>query len=322
MGEVSASTSAVPSADRFSWFCDTVSTGLMPLTINSKRTDDFRAAIANIELGSVQVSTYTYSPVSAHRKSIHVRQGDPEQYQLALITGGYIRTAQLRNESLVSGDLVLTDTSRPMVNDSGCDGRPASVTMLQIPRSELPLHPDRTDQLLARRLPASTGTAAVLAAFMGTLVEHAAGCRPDELSRMGSIALDLATACVAQHLGTPEEAPAEARAQVMLQRVRRFIESNLHDPELTPQAIADHHHISLRTLYLLFRDESVSVAASIRRRRLERCHSDLACPKSSRQTVQTIAARWGFTNPTSFARAFREVYGVTPAEHRARALTS
>ncbi|MFJ3794074.1 helix-turn-helix domain-containing protein [Kitasatospora sp. NPDC090091] len=314
------SATVVPPGDRFEWFCEAVSGDLMPLTIRAEHAAGFQAEIATVGLGPLQVSSFAYSPVSALRSARHVRQGDPEQYQLALITDGAVRTAQLRNESTVSGDLVLTDTSRPMVNASGRDGRPVRVVMLQVPRSELPLHPDKLDGLLARRIPAQAGTGAILARFMSTLLDLGAGCGPEELPRIGSIALDLATACLAQHLGAPEEAPAEARAQVMLQRIHRFIEHNLGDPALTPRAIADHHHISLRALYLLFRDQPASVAATIRQQRLERCHADLAHRGLSGQSVQEVAARWGFSSAGSFGRAFREAYGVTPTEHRAHAL--
>ena len=52
---------------------------------------------------------------------------------------------------------------------------------------------------------------------------------------MGAVTLDLATAGLAQQLGALDEAPAEARAQVMRQRINIFIKHNLGDPELAPQ---------------------------------------------------------------------------------------
>lgn len=137
---------------------------------------------------------------------------------------------------------------------------------------------------------------------------------------MGSVALDLATTCLAQQLGDPGEAPAEARAQETLRRIIRFIENNLGDPDLTPRMIADRHGISLRCLYDLFRDQPVSVAARIRRSRLARARAELARPDLSAHHVQTIASRWGFPTATAFSRAFRDAYGTTPTDHRANAL--
>ncbi|MEV4998898.1 helix-turn-helix domain-containing protein [Streptomyces niveus] len=61
-------------------------------------------------------------------------------------------------------------------------------------------------------------------------------------------------------------------------------------------------------------------SASIRRRRLERCHADLANPALRHRTIGETATRWGFRHPADFSRAFRGVYGASPSEVRARAL--
>nr|WP_309238887.1 helix-turn-helix domain-containing protein [Streptomyces lunaelactis] len=306
--------------DRFSWFCETVSSDLMPVSLSTQHTTGFRAKITQLDLGAVRLSTFAFSPVMSRRTSAHVRRGDPEQFQLALVTRGAFRISQLGHESVIDGDLVLTDTSRPMENEGvGADGLVEAV-VLQIPRTALPLRSDRVDRLLGQRIPVSGGTTAILAEFLGTLLSHGPQCGGEEINRLGSMTLDLATACLAQQLGALDEAPAEARAQVMRQRINAFIEHNLGDPELTPQAIADRYNISLRTLYNLFREEPFSVAATIRSERIERCRVDLACRDLSSQPVQAIAARWGFSSATAFGRAFREAHGMTPTEYRTNAL--
>ncbi|MFI1104532.1 helix-turn-helix domain-containing protein [Streptomyces melanogenes] len=233
----------------------------------------------------------------------------------------------MRNASEVAGGLVLTDTSRPIENIGFSDYGAVEAIVLQIPRTILPLRPDRVDRILAQpgsvHHGADGGTAKILADFLHSLQRHGPRCGPDELLRLGSVALDLATACLTQRLGArardeePVRTTAEAHAQVMLQRVLQFIDDNLDDRELTPQAIADRHNISLRGLYTLFRDQPMSVAELIRRRRLARCHAELARPELSHRTVEAIAAHWGFTSATVFGRAFRKVYGLTPGEHRA-----
>ncbi|MFC9293846.1 helix-turn-helix domain-containing protein [Streptomyces sp. NPDC057010] len=317
VGSSVVSAAAVPCGDRFEWFYEALTSDLMPLALSPRHTADFRAKITDLDLGAVRLTAFAYSPVLARRTSAHVRRGDPEQFQLALITRGAIRTSQRGTESIATGDsLVLTDTSRAMESQSVGAAGLAEALVLQIPRSHLLLSPDRADRLLAREIRAGEGSAAILAGFLRTLLAHGPSCQPEELLGMGSVALDLATACLARQLGTPELAPAEARAQEMLQRISRFIENNLGDPELTPQVIADRHCISLSSLYVLFRDQPMSVAARIRQGRLQRAHADLARPDLRGQPVQTIAARWGFRTATAFSRAFREAYGTTPTEHR------
>ncbi|MGW4892982.1 AraC-like ligand-binding domain-containing protein [Kitasatospora sp. NPDC004240] len=315
---VSAADAAV--ADRFDWFNDVVASSLIPVGLRSDHADDFEAEVSVLDLGAVQVSTFSHSPLDSKRTPAHIRRGDPEQYQLALVTGNPMWISQQGNDSgLLDGDLVLWNSSRPQVAGCGDRGGRSNSVILHLPRTALPLPAPQMDRLLARRISARTGLGAILANYLTTLTAHGPECRPEDLARMGRIALDLTAACLAEQLGTPDELPAEARAQALRERIDAFIDHNLTDPRLTPQAIAAHHGLSLRTLYELFRDRRESVAATVRRRRLERCRAELARPELRARPVQEIAARWGFTSASAFARTFREAYGVTPTEYRERA---
>ncbi|MER5934779.1 helix-turn-helix domain-containing protein [Streptomyces sp. NPDC002054] len=315
---VDLSTVGVPTADRFEWFNEVVASELMPTALSTDQTATFRAEVAALDLGALQVSKFSYSPLRSKRTPALIRRSDPEQYQLALVTSGSEWITQRGNGSkLAAGDLVFWNSSHPW--EAGvpeADGQVEAV-VLQLPRSAMPLRADRLDRLLARRIPARTGMAAILARFLTSLHEEGPDCAPQDLARLAGITTDLVAACLAEHLDTPGELPAEARSRALRARIDRFIEHNLGDPELTPRAIAAHHAVSLRTLYSLYEDvDDGGVATVIRRRRLERAHQDLADPELRRHTVQSIAARRGFTSATAFSRAFREVYGVTPTQHR------
>ncbi|MFG1952873.1 helix-turn-helix domain-containing protein [Micromonospora sp. NPDC048830] len=101
----------------------------------------------------------------------------------------------------------------------------------------------------------------------------------------------------------------------LVTQVRDFIDRHLGDPDLSPQAVADAHHVALRTLHRLFADEEETVAGTIRRR-LERCRRDLTDPLLADRPVQAIAARWGFRDKAHFSRAFRAAYGTSPRAYR------
>lgn len=109
---------------------------------------------------------------------------------------------------------------------------------------------------------------------------------------------------------------ADFRRRTLVERIHGFIESHLGDPELSPAAVAAAHHISLRYLHKLLEPEACGVAGSIRQRRLERCRHDLLDPAQIDRPVAGIAARWGFSSAAHFSRAFREAYGLPPAEFR------
>lgn len=313
----SVSAAAVPVADRFEWFNDLVASALIPTAIRSERSADFQAEAAMLDLGVTQVSTFTHSPLSSRRTPALIRRGDPEQYQLALITGGrWWMSHQGGDEEFGVGDMILWDTSRPQETVAHPGEGPSRSIILHLPKDALPLRSGRVDRLLGRRIATDSGMAAILAGFISSLGEHGSACEPRELRRLGSAAVDLAAACLAHRLDAYGELPAEARARALRERIDAFIEHNLGDPALTPGLIAAAHGISVRSLHALFREREESVAATVRRRRLERARADLARPEQAGRSVQEIAARWCFTNAPAFSRAFRAAYSLSPTEFR------
>lgn len=90
-----------------------------------------------------------------------------------------------------------------------------------------------------------------------------------------------------------------------------------------PAMIARAHFISVRHLHNLFRGDSDTVGAYIRRRRLGMCERDLKDPAQRDVPVGTIARRWGFESPSHFGQLFRDHHGETPASlRRATAATA
>ncbi|MFJ9825186.1 helix-turn-helix domain-containing protein [Streptomyces sp. NPDC101160] len=311
------SSSGVPATERFDWFADMVAREVVPTVISSECPARFQAEAAVLDLGGLRMSRLAYLPLRSRRTPALIRRSDPEQYQLALVTKSSMALSQQDNDcAATTGDLVMWDTSRPWLAQSQAQGGMGELVVLQLPRSALPLSARQIERLLARRIPGGQGMAAMLASFMKSLVDNGDRCTPQELGRLGTIAAELAAACLAQHLDIEEDLPAEVRATALLRQIHIFIDHRLGDPELAPSVIAAHHNMSLRALHQLFHGTSESVQARIRRRRLEQCRADLARP-GLRAPIQAIAARWGFSRPAVFSRTFREAYGLSPSEFRA-----
>lgn len=134
------------------------------------------------------------------------------------------------------------------------------------------------------------------------------------------VAIDLAGAVLAGQVDAAERLPPQTRRQTLVSRIDAFIQSNLGDPDLTPATIAAHHHISLGYLHRIFSSRELTVAAQIRRQRLERCRVDLADPQLRTHPIHVIATRWGFRHAADFTRAFRAAHGVTPSDYRQQAV--
>jgi AraC-like DNA-binding protein len=81
-------------------------------------------------------------------------------------------------------------------------------------------------------------------------------------------------------------------------------------------AIARAHHISVRHLYNVWKDERETVARWIGQQRLEAARDDLANPHLAHKSIAATGRRWGFPGPAHFARRFREAYAISPREWR------
>jgi AraC family transcriptional regulator len=106
----------------------------------------------------------------------------------------------------------------------------------------------------------------------------------------------------------------QASYQARLDRVVDHIYAHL-DEDIGPAGLAEIACLSpyhWHRIYVAMRGETIS--ATIRRLRLLRAADRLA---NSDLSIGTIAERAGYSGADSFARAFREAYGKSPADYRA-----
>ncbi len=118
--------------------------------------------------------------------------------------------------------------------------------------------------------------------------------------------------------GGPPADPAAARRSLLL-TVCAWIDRNLGEPGLDPEAIARANHISVRYLHRLFHDQGTSVARWVRESRLDHCRRDLEDPALAERGVLAVARRWGFADAAHFSKIFKAAYGAPPAQYRCAA---
>ncbi|MGP3987207.1 helix-turn-helix domain-containing protein [Streptomyces sp. 3N207] len=304
-----------PEADALSAWKEITRDAVMPTDLRLVGTKTFRGSFATASLGPVQTSRMAYSKLRTIRTPRLIRVSDPECLQFALVRSGPHVIEQNRHRAPAQpSELLLFDSSRPF--DGYADGE---ALLLQVPRQALPFRVHGLDRLIARPLPGNQGTGRLLAEFLTRTARDGYSRTTQDAARLGTVALDLAAAVLADHLDRVAEIPADSRQRALYLCIIAFVQRRLGDPALTPGEVAAAHHISLRSLHRLFQQHGTSIGSWIRSRRLEHCRQDLADPRERRTPIHAIAARWGFPRPGDFTRAFRAAYGTTPSDYRHRA---
>jgi AraC-like DNA-binding protein len=301
--------------DRFEAYREMVSKTFVPLApLAPTSTDGFACRLDSHEVGSVQISTIRATPHAVVRTSAAARHGDEAYFKLGLQMSGHARLDQDgRQAELGPGDLAIYDTTRPYRLEFLSDYR---IMVVMFPQSLLRIPRRRIEEITARAVSGRTGLGALLSPVLAGL-ETDVDTGATAGAHLSDAVIDLIAACFArdEHIGPPS-----ARRDQLMTAIVAYIEANLSDPTLDVASIAAAHHISASYLQKLFAGQSMSVAAFIRERRLERCRRDLANPSNGLRSAASIAAQWGFQDPSHFSRLFRGTFGMTPGECRVASL--
>ncbi len=311
------STEGVVASERFDLFVETTDRSHMPNRMRSDDQDDFRARIQSLDLGELQVSTMSFSHLEITRTAKLIRQFDPEAYLFNywLRQEGALSLAGA-DTALCEGDLAIMDSSHPYHGVVRASGDSWSHVTVQFARSLMPLPEKTVQRLFAVPINGRHGMGGVFTRWLTDLNARAHEFTPADIPTLTSVTLDLLASVIARCLEAEESLTPETRKTALRARINAFVEQHLADPAMTPQTIADAHHISLRHLQQLLAEDDTSPAAWIRHRRLERCRIDLANPSLRARPIQAIAARWGFPHPAHFSRLFRAAYGIPPRDYR------
>ncbi|MEV0713868.1 helix-turn-helix domain-containing protein [Asanoa sp. NPDC050611] len=306
-------TADIPRQDRI----DTVYSAMMQASapsyvVHEDADGEVHTRIEFWELGDASVFTVRSTGIRLLRTPKLAKEDAAPVVALSVQRLAAGRHEQLGHRQVVRpGALMMVDLSAPY--DFSWSGTGAA-GCLQIPIDDvgLPIDVIRRAAVNLRASPlygAVTSHVAQLVREPRRLSTHSAA------DMFGRASTELARALLAS--AAPAEPHARAvLAETLLARVRLYVRQHLADPELSPAAIAAAHHISVRYLYRICADADLRLEQWIISERLRRAREELLRPESQQLTIANIARRWGFRDPSHFARRFHRMYGVTPTELR------
>ncbi|GAY12929.1 helix-turn-helix domain-containing protein [Pseudonocardia sp. N23] len=258
-----------------------------------------RGHVASHAVGPLLVADVRSVAQTFHRTPGLIARHGEDRLQVALVRAGEVQLDQDGRVARVPpGSFVVYDTTRPFTWTMAGDWR---MNVFTWRRDAVPVDPRRLPALTA--LPAHDGASALVARTALTELTRSGPLGGSEGLRVADRVAELVLAAV--DLRAPSD---------LVRQVLDLIELKLDDPGLCPGMIARACHLSLRSLYRLFADQPRSLARWIRHRRLEEARTDLVAFPD--RPIAVVAARYCFSDPTVFARAFRDEYGCSPRDFR------
>ena len=126
----------------------------------------------------------------------------------------------------------------------------------------------------------------------------------------------ISTLAITEQGASASAACAERDAQ--LKRLKAMALQSLEQVDLNPAQLAARAGVSTRTLHRLFTNSGTTFTEWLRQRRLERCWEELTRRRGQRCNIARVALASGFGDLSTFNRAFRARFGMTPRAAQAQ----
>ncbi|WP_267379761.1 MULTISPECIES: helix-turn-helix transcriptional regulator [unclassified Sphingomonas] len=222
-------------------------------------------------------------------------------------------TRDADRSEMMAGDLMLVDRREPFRCSASVDDW--SARMLDFGDRSLEQKVVRTTMALWRPL---DGRSAMASAIRNTWLSihdfRASGQRASEYQ-----AMDLLTQTVVTLAQGTGDAPPSRYAMGLLGRAKAIVRTDLSNPDLGVQMIADRLGLSTRRVAAIFSAEYITPTAFITAERMKAAQAMLTDPLHPKRRIETIAWACGYRNHNHFCRVFKARHGVSPSTYRSAA---
>ena len=300
------STDSIRAQERFSYWRDAVCNAVFGISIEAP-PDRFTARIMARSSGPLRFAKSESTSYRIARSRQDIAKASADHYSIYLqLSGQTISVLNDETTVLNANDIAFYDGREPFHGlHSGC--RAIAV----VPRAIIDRRAPWLKQRRSHKLDSSSP-------FV-ELVRHHLLALNDNHTELTDTATSLLTEnlCNLVALATVADVPpSRLQPELQIEAMLAACRQHIHEPELSPQFIADRVGISLRTLHSRFKQIGQTFGHWVLDHRLEACHSALRDPSQRALNISEIAYRWGFNDLSYFNRAFRTRFEMTPSDCR------
>jgi len=271
----------------------------------------FPATHLNWKLPGLGISRVCAPPLHTERTQAVIHRNSVDHWVVSVNKGGTV-DASTRNASVTVPAGVPYIFSMAEEISTTRTGRDLTRLFLFLSRDNFRSIAPLLDAAVGTVLATSEGR--LLADYMSVLASNLPDLPPEDGPRLVAATEAMLGACLAPSAGrlAVGEKPIDF---TLMERVRRAVRRHLHSPSLGPGKLCREAGTSRSQLYRLLEGEG-GVAHYIQRRRLAESLT-LLCDVQNFLPVAKIAELLCFADASSFSRAFRREFGMTPSDVRA-----
>jgi len=286
---------------------------VIPLTAE----EDFHATTVTKMTANALLVDSSVTALEYDRTPTHIARGGLDHYHITLCLRGQMWFGSGRRElTLRPGDIGLVDMAQPnrtvLTEATGHRVRLMTVILPRVLLAPRLAHPDSAMAFL----PANHPHARLLASQFDALwqpPEPEAGPLEAIIEAMADI-IAVAAGCTAD----TEHGLEGAERHLYLATIKRHIAGHLESAALTVQDLCQRFQISRASLYRLFEADG-GFAHYVQEQRLNRALMLLIAPATQGRRLIDLAVDLQFSSDSTFVRAFRQKFGLTPGEIRKHA---
>jgi AraC family transcriptional activator of tynA and feaB len=297
-----------PAKEQFDFWHDVICDVFIPMTPQRwEAGHGFAGRVEARPFGSVTRTDVGSEPQRTIHGPREIAQSDGEFYFVNLVIEGRCRMRQNDRESVAAaGQLAVVDTTEPYCLDFD---NPWRMLTFRVPHTLLGSRLAHPRQGTVTPIDASSGFGAVASAMMRAWWDVDQPRSPYVADDMEQSFAAVVTAAMGS-----QDRDGSVR-DTLRSEVLRFVAAHLGDATLSVVTVCRRFAISPRSLHNLFADQENTFAGTIRAMRLDQCARLLKDPAND-LTITEIANRHGFTDSTTFSRAFRRQFGAAPRDMR------
>ena len=214
-----------------------------------------------------------------------------------------------RAVAVAPGSVTMYETHQPYRLDYSAPGQRQIV--VQANRRSLGLSDRQFADIAASPFAPANASKASFMAYARSLLRASRLKDAGNVGGRSEVLSELASVMMRSVWGKRDVVPTGPAA--LLITMETFIRENITSPDLSPERVAARYFISRRKLYDLFDRVGTTPADFIRRERVESA-AELLRARSATTSISDIAFETGFTDTTTFSRAFRRYFECAPHE--------